>query len=112
MGLLDKLRASLTGSERDAASQADASNAAAVHSTADVLAVLVGYLVEHAEQELSHDEVDTSANFFDYGYVDSLGIAAFLAFIEERFQVRISDEDLTIELTTLGAVARRVSRGG
>jgi acyl carrier protein len=43
------------------------------------------------------------------GVLDSIGLTELVAFIEERFGVRIDDEDLTAEnFRTIGAVERLI----
>lgn len=74
-----------------------------------ILEQLVAYLVDHSESELSADEIETDVNFFDYGYLDSLGLAAFLAFVASKFDVRISDEDLVTRFTTLDSLAEHIA---
>ena len=54
-------------------------------------------LVQATEGKFSADEIDPSANFFDYGYVDSLSGVVFLAEIEDRGERRhagIIDENV------------------
>ncbi len=116
VGLLDKIRASIgeTRDSRETPSAARDSNLPEVPpatrlSQPDILAELIRYLVGREDQELQAEDVDSSANIFDYGYVDSLDIIAFIAFIEQRFSVHILDEDLVTRFTTLDALAQHVA---
>jgi D-alanine--poly(phosphoribitol) ligase subunit 2 len=61
----------------------------------------------------SDAEFTDDVHLFDYGYVDSFGAVTLIAFIDERFSVKISDQDLIVhplntirEISTL--VAERV----
>jgi acyl carrier protein len=62
-------------------------------------------LVEVSDGKLQADEIEPSANLFDFGYVDSLSGVMFLARIEEQWGVHIEDFDLVERLNTLDAVA-------
>ena len=42
------------------------------------------------------EEFDDDVHLFEYGYVDSFGAVRIIDFIQERFGVRISDEDLIL----------------
>ena len=49
-------------------------------------------------------------SLFDRGYLDSFSYVAFLAFIEERYRVRIDDSQLAGHLTTIAAMADHIVR--
>jgi acyl carrier protein len=98
MGLLERFRRS--------AAQPD--SATISPEVAAVLAELTGVVVAGAEGRLAAADVDADANVFDYGYLDSVGLTAFLAAVETRFGVSISDEELVTRLTTLRAMAAHV----
>jgi acyl carrier protein len=50
-------------------------------------------------------------NLFDLGYVDSIGLAELLAYIESEFDVELSDDELVSdEFTTIDGIARTVFR--
>ena len=68
-------------------------------------------LVQATEGKFSADEIDPSANFFDYGYVDSLSAVMFLAQIEESYGIRIDDVDLVERYNTLEAIADCIRQG-
>jgi len=116
VGLLDKFRISIGGSRDTHDTQCATKNADAPAlplpshlSEHEILAELIRYVVGREDQDLQAKDVDPSANIFDYGYVDSLGVLAFLSFLEQQFGARISDEDLIARFTTLGALARHVA---
>jgi acyl carrier protein len=53
----------------------------------------------------------TGTDLFDGGYVDSVGLAEMLGFIEERFGVTVPDEELLgEEFASIDGIARTVSR--
>ena len=66
-------------------------------------------MVANAEGRLATADVDVDASVFDYGYLDSVGVTAFLAVVEARFGVTVSDEELVTRLTTLRAMADHVA---
>jgi acyl carrier protein len=50
-------------------------------------------------------------DLFDEGYVDSVGLAEMLGFLEEEFGVEVPDTDLVSEeFTTIDGIARVVAR--
>lgn len=70
---------------------------------------LLELLVSATEGKFRADEIDPSANFFDYGYVDSLSGVVFLAEIEERYGVEIDDMDVVERFNTLDLLAAHVA---
>ena len=53
----------------------------------------------------------TQTDLFEGGYVDSVGLAEMLGFIEERFGVTVPDEELLDrEFASIDGIARTVSR--
>jgi acyl carrier protein len=97
---------SANGAEREeGARKAMAAGAA---TSEDLVEALRALLVEVSEGRLQPEEVDPSANLFDFGYVDSLSGVMFLARIEEEWGVHIEDFDLVDRLHTLEAIASHV----
>ena len=83
---------------------------AGVAGTPDALRdELLELLVEATEGKFRADEIDPGANFFDYGYVDSLSGVVFLAGIEERFGVEMDDMEVVERLNTLDLLAAHVA---
>lgn len=80
-----------------------AAGSAATRDT--VLGDLCSLLGEVSEGKLAPGDIETSADMFDYGYLDSLSGVLFLALVEERWGVHIEDVDLVQRLNTLDAVA-------
>jgi acyl carrier protein len=53
----------------------------------------------------------TQTDLFDGGYVDSVGLAEMLGFIEEHFGVSVPDEELlSDEFASVDGIARTVCR--
>jgi acyl carrier protein len=71
----------------------------------DFVEALRALLVEVSEGKLKPEDIDPTANLFDFGYVDSLSGVMFLARIEEQWGVHIEDFDLVDRLSTIEAVA-------
>jgi len=70
---------------------------------------LIDVLIRATEGKFRREEIDTAANFFDYGYVDSLTAVVFLAEIEERYGVEIDDVDVVERLNSVDALASHVA---
>ncbi len=58
------------------------------------------------------EEVDLdSFNYFDSGYVDSLGIIKFMVEIENFYEIEISDSDMeSAEFKTVGGLVSFINR--
>lgn len=54
---------------------------------------------------------DRTADLFEGGYVDSVGVVELLEFLQEEFGVDIPDDDLlSDDFSTIAGIARIVSR--
>jgi len=82
--------------------------AASAVTAEDLVEELRALLVEVSDGKLRAEQIDPTANLFDFGYVDSLSGVMFLARIEEQWGVHIEDFDLVERLHTLAAVAAHV----
>ena len=82
--------------------------AANVMTAESLVEDLRALLVEVSDGKLSARDIDSAANLFDFGYVDSLSGVMFLARIEEQWGVHIEDFDLVERLNTLDAGAAHV----
>jgi len=71
-------------------------------------------LADFVRNELSHGRKVALANDADLlgaGIVDSLGILRLVAFIEDRFGVKVPDEDVVFEnFQSIGAMASYVAQ--
>ena len=66
--------------------------------------VLDKLLFGRTEVELSGD-----ASFLESGIIDSTGVLELVAFLEEKFQVKVEDEDLIpANLDSINAIVRYV----
>ncbi len=63
-------------------------------------------------QKRFHKEVSATDSLLDSGLVDSVGVFEMVAFVEERFGVKISDDDIVPEhfetIETLEALIGRL----
>jgi len=66
-------------------------------------------IVSANEGKFDPSEIDPSANFLDYGYIDSLTGVVFLAEIEERFGVELDDIEVVERLNSLEALAEHLA---
>lgn len=71
-------------------------------------------LAEFVRNELLHGRkvaLTNDADLLGAGIVDSLGILRLVAFIEDRFGVKVPDEDVVFEnFQSIGAMAAYVSQ--
>lgn len=66
--------------------------------------ILDKLLFGRAEQELSGD-----ASFLESGIIDSTGVLELVAFLEEKFEIKVEDEDLIpANLDSINAITRFV----
>lgn len=54
------------------------------------------FIRKEFEVGVSDADFTDDVHLFDYGYVDSFGATTMIAFIEERFGVKITDHDLVL----------------
>jgi len=75
----------------------------------DVKEKIFGYIKEHFE---IGDDPDFTAdvNMFDYGFVDSLGAIEIISFVENTWNIEITQQDLTLySMNTVDEIAEVVS---
>jgi len=72
----------------------------------DVKEKIFNYIKEHFE--IGDDPDFTSdVNMFDYGFVDSLGAIEIISFIEDTWNIEITQQDLTLyPMNTVDEIAR------
>ena len=57
--------------------------------------------VDDADRDFTYD-----VNLFDYGYVDSLGAATIISFIEATYNIEVTQKDLMLySLSTINEIA-------
>jgi acyl carrier protein len=75
----------------------------------DVISQLRTFVRETFEVGGADLDFTDDVNMFDYGYVDSFGAVEIITFVEQRFHVTISDQDLMIHpLNTIREIATLV----
>ena len=74
---------------------------------------LEGFVREQFAVDAGDSGFGRSVDLFEGAYVDSVGLAELLAFIEEEFEVSIPDEELLAEeFGTIDGMAAAVCRLG
>jgi len=77
---------------------------------ADVISQVRTFIHENFLYMRPNFEVGTDDRLLEQGIIDSMGVLDLLNFLEETFDVRVSDDELTEEnLGTLRGIARFVS---
>lgn len=72
-------------------------------------------IIDYIKQQLLSGQVDIDLSpeedLLGSGLIDSLGMIQLLAFIEERFEVKVPPQDMTIEnFMTVGAIGDYLER--
>ena len=72
-------------------------------------------IIEYIQQQLLGGQVDIELSpeedLLGSGLIDSLGMIQLLAFIEEKFEVKVPPQDMTIEnFMTVGAIGHYLER--
>ena len=79
----------------------------------DIIKAVHDYIVETFSIEVDID-FDADVNLFDYGYVDSLDAMTIISWLEERFNIEITQRDLMLyPMTTINELATvvKIKRG-
>jgi D-alanine--poly(phosphoribitol) ligase subunit 2 len=63
---------------------------------ADLLQELETYIRTRYEIEDDDDDFDVDVHLFDYGYIDSIGATALIAYIEKTYNVQVTQQDLML----------------
>ena len=72
--------------------------------------ILRRFIKDELVPEKASDDLDKDESLLENGILDSLSIMKLIAFIEERFKLKISDEELIPEnFETLSALAKLIS---
>jgi acyl carrier protein len=58
---------------------------------------LIEFVRTELVREKKYDQVGINENLITSGVIDSLGIMKLILFLEEKYSVKITDEDLTPE---------------
>lgn len=62
----------------------------------DLLAQLEVHIRTRYEIEADDDEFTVDVHLFDYGYVDSIGATALIAYIEQTYGIQVTNQDLML----------------
>jgi len=80
-------------------------------TTADVAADVRGYIVERFLFGQGGDSLSNSDSFLESGIVDSTGVLELVMFLEQRFAIKVKDEELVPDnLDSIDKVAAFVGR--
>ncbi len=73
--------------------------------------ILRNYVLEHFEIEADDPDFSDEVHLFDYGFVDSLGATEIVLFLEEHFNIQITQKDITLySMNTIEEIAEVVER--
>lgn len=76
---------------------------------ADVTPVIRQFIMDEFVKDRS--TIDEATNLLEQEVIDSLGIFTLIAFIEDRFGVRVAPEEVNLEnFETLGAISSLVEQ--
>ena len=72
--------------------------------------ILRNYILEHFEIEADDPDFSDDVHLFDYGFVDSLGATEIVLFLEEQFNIQITQKDITLyPMNTIDEIAEVVA---
>jgi acyl carrier protein len=79
--------------------------------TTEIIEILKQFITEELAPNSDANELKENQSLLERGIIDSLGIMKLLAFIEEKFQINVPDEELIPEnFETLSAIAELISQ--
>lgn len=68
--------------------------------------VLFDFISENFDIDSDDADYTVDVNLFDYGFVDSLGATEIVVFIEEHWDIEITQRDLTLySMNTIAEIA-------
>ena len=80
-------------------------------TTADVVADVRGYIVERFLFGQGGESLQNTESFLESGIVDSTGVLEIVMFLEQRFGIKVKDEELIPDnLDSIEKVAAFVAR--
>ncbi len=73
--------------------------------------ILKQFITEEFVSDGDANDLKENQSLLESGIIDSLGIMKLLVFIEEKFQLKVSDEELIPEnFETLSTIAKLISQ--
>lgn len=73
--------------------------------------ILKQFITDELVPDYNPEDLDDNLSLLESGIIDSLGIMKLVAFIEEKFQLKVSDEELIPEnFETLSALSKLISQ--
>lgn len=79
--------------------------------TEDITSVIKHELSETFSIPFGDNGIGADENLVEIGMIDSFGLVELVAFLESKFSIRLSDEDLvSSDLTSLNGMARLVAK--
>lgn len=77
----------------------------------EAIEILKQFITDELVPDFNPSDLDENKSLLESGIIDSLGIMKLVAFIQERFQLEVSDEDLIPEnFETLSALTKFISQ--
>jgi acyl carrier protein len=77
----------------------------------ETIEILKQFIKEELDPNCDPTELKEDESLLEGGIIDSLGIMKLLAFIEERFQLKVADEELVPEnFESLSAIVTLISQ--
>lgn len=75
----------------------------------NVKETLRNYIMEHFEIEADDPDFSDDVHLFDYGFVDSLGATEIVLFMEDTYNIQITQKDITLyPMNTIEEIAEVV----
>lgn len=62
----------------------------------DIEQIIFDYIAETFDIDRNDPDFTPDVNLFDYGFVDSMGATEIILFIEEHWNIKITQRDLTL----------------
>lgn len=76
----------------------------------EVRDALRSFIIEYAEIDVDDPDFTDDVHLFDYGFVDSLGATEIILYVEDKFHVEITQEDITLyAMNTVNEIAEVVA---
>lgn len=77
----------------------------------EIIQYLEQHIRERYEIEEDDEEFSTDVHLFDYGFIDSIGATALIAFIEKTYNIQVTNQDLMLyPLNTIREIAQFIDK--